>query len=236
MKMNANTDIYDNFLSKIDELRWLPWIGTNYNKATNKLLLVGESHYAQNKDGSVDQNCYNDFLNDKQTTRVIINSLVNKENNWNLFKNTYTAILGKNEIDTKSFWSNVSFYNFIQRPMNTRKLDGPSKKDYIDGWNVFFELLKTIKPTHCIFLGNSGANYLNTPLSEKKIEISEINLSDEKIGRCWGKFAQIIYDDFPVKLTFIRHPSSYFSPNKWREYLMKRNSSLLNELIELQSK
>lgn len=232
--MNAKTDIYNSSFEKLNELTWFPWIGSNYTKGINgkRLLLVGESHYTEDENGTFDQECYDDYINDKNSTQKIIESIIDQKEERIIFKNTYKSLLGTDDIDKEIFWSNVSYYNFIQRPMETKK-ERPAPADYRHGWNVFHELLKIIKPTHCLFLGSSGSRFLYPTLSEKENINITIDQWDKKIGRYYGKIAQINYEDATTDLTFIKHPSAYFVWQEWNEYLKERDSALLKELSEL---
>jgi len=229
--MDLKTNAYDELFDQINELAWYPWIGSNYNK--NRLLIVGESHYAQDENGNFDLECYNDFLTDKNTTINIMERLLDGES-WKMFQNTYNALLGTDNINKEAFWSNVAFYNFIQRPMQTIE-DRPSKADSLCGWDVFYELLKVIKPSHCIFLGSGNSKYLYPVMKEKKGIIFSDNKSTleqwhKKIGRCWGKIAHLEYEEVNTDITFIRHPSAYFKKEDWHDYLMERIGVTLEDL------
>lgn len=232
--MDAKTDIYNSSFEKLTKLTWFPWIGSKYTKGINgkRLLLVGESHYAQDENGNFDPECYDDYMNDKNSTQKIIESNIDQKEERIIFKNTYKSLLGTEDINKEIFWSNVSYYNFIQRMMETRE-DRPTKADYSQGWNVFYELLKIIKPTHCLFLGSSCTEFLYRSLSQKENINITLEQWDEKIGRCYGKIAQINYEGTTTDLTFIRHPSAYFDWQAWNAYLKKKDSALLEELSEL---
>lgn len=49
----------DNDFKNIPNLSWLPWIGTEYFKNNNRLLIIGESQYAQGETA----NAYKEDLN-----------------------------------------------------------------------------------------------------------------------------------------------------------------------------
>lgn len=229
--MNLRTNAYDELFDQINELTWYPWIGSNYTE--NRLLIVGESHYAQGEDGNIDLVCYNDFLKDRNSTISIVERLMNGSS-WNFFQNTYHALLGTENINREAFWSNVAFYNLIQRPMQTRK-DRPSKADYSCGWDVFYEVLKVIKPSHCIILGSGSAKYLYPVMKGKK----DIIFADNKctieqwhkqIGKYFGKIAHLEYEEVYTDITFIKHPSAYFKKEDWNDYLMGRIGVTLENL------
>lgn len=218
------TEIYDELFNEVDGLKWLPWVGSDYSE--NRLLLVGESHYARDESKKV-------LFSKKHATVVTVEDVV-KGIKWNLFENTHYALTGTNNVDKKALWENVAFYNFIQRTMDTTK-GRPTPTEFKDGWKVFFELLKIIKPTHCIFLGSSGAKYL-WPLIEKNNDIvfiknnCSLNQRDRKIGRFLGKVAHLDFEDVKTDITFIRHPSSFFKKEKWHDYLMEKAGPILEDL------
>lgn len=229
--MNLKTSQLNDQFNQINDLTWYPWIGSNYIE--NRLLIVGESHYAQGEDGNFDLKCYNDYLLDKNSTKNIVEQLINGSS-WIFFRNTYNALLGTENIDKEAFWSNVAFYNFIQRPMQTIK-DRPTKSDYYCGWNVFYELMKFIKPSHCLFLGSGSAKYLYPAMKGKNdIIFSDTKCTIEqwhkKIGPYLGKIAHLEYDNVDTEITFIKHPSSYFKKDDWNNYLMGRIGPILDNL------
>ncbi|MGI6477963.1 MAG: hypothetical protein ACOX0M_00805 [Salinivirgaceae bacterium] len=229
--MNLKTNAYNELFDQINELTWYPWIGSNYNE--NRLLIVGESHYAQDEDGNIDLECYNAFLKDKNLTIGIVELLM-KGSSWKFFQNTYHALLRTENINREAFWSNVAFYNFIQRPMKTTK-DRPLKADYSRGWDVFYEVSKVIKPSHCIFLGSGSAQYLYPVMKEKKDIIfadtkCTIEQWHKQIGIYWGKIAHLEYEEVNTDITFIKHPSKFFKKDDWNDYLMERIGGILENL------
>lgn len=169
----------------------------------------------------------------KGATVVTVEDVV-KGHTWNLFENTHYALTGTNNIDKKALWENVAFYNFIQRPMETTK-GRPTPNDYKEGWRVFFKLLKIMKPSHCIFLGSSGAKYL-WPLIENNNDIvfiknkCSLDQRNKIIGRFLGKVAHLEFEDVCTDITFIRHPSSFFKKKEWHGYLMEKAGPILEDL------
>lgn len=229
--ISLRTSTYNKLFDQINALTWYPWMGSNYTE--NKLLIVGESHYAQDEDGNFDQACYDDFVSDKNTTINIVERLLNGES-WKMFQNTYKALLGTDDINKEAFWSNIAFFNLIQRPMKTIE-DRPSKDDCLCGWDVFYEVLKVIKPTHCIILGTQHSKYLYPVMNKKEGVIFEDGKStieqwDKKIGRCWGKVAHLEYEDINTDITFIQHPSRAFNDKDWHDYLMEKMGVTLENL------
>lgn len=228
--MDIKTDLYNSSFDEIKDLTWYPWVGTEYPKGKEfRLLIVGESHYAQDENMCFNIDYYNNFINDKKSTQTIVEQEICDISNRPFFRNTYHALFGANKIVKKFFWTKVAFYNYIQSPMKTRD-ERPSKENYYLGWETFYRVLKVLKPTHCIFLGSEGSKYMY-PVLKMKSDISlTIDQGDERIGRCWGKTAKIKHADFDTDITLIQHPSKCFKWQEWNIYLMKRNAAILQHL------
>ncbi len=149
------TDILtQNFLT-VEGLRWLPWIGNNFLTTPNeqKLLLVGESHYYKPEEkGSLEKH------QDNLYTRIVVEKVaIEKEykqyekRTAKIFPNIHFTFLGSDNIDSGLFWNKVAYYNFIQRPMKTNHVR-PTKKDNMDAWQIFGEVINILNPATCIFL------------------------------------------------------------------------------------
>jgi len=218
---------------KIENLTWYPWIGNNFEMQNSKLLLIGESHYAEDPEDNSDKKCYNDFLNNKRTTIGFIEDLDVKDkilggNTWRFYENTYRALFRTNYIDVKKFWSKVAFYNFIQRPMKSKD-ERPIVSDYTNSFIVFTNLIKKLNVTHCIFLGNSAQRHLYKIIQADK-SLNIIEEEDEQIGKYWAYKRKISIGNRIITIYFIKHPSKYFSWEKWNEYLERNENVLIDEL------
>ena len=218
------TNNYEELFNQVDGLTWYPWVGSDYGD--NRLLLIGESHYARDESKKV-------LFSKKHATVGTVADVVNGKI-WNLFENTHYALTGTKNVDKKALWENLAFYNFIQRPMETTK-GRPKPNDFKDGWKIFFELLKVLKPSHCIFLGSSAAKYL-WPLVEKNNDTvfvknkCSLNQRDRKIGSSLAKVAHLEFEDVCTDITFIRHPSSFFKKEEWHGYLIEKAGTILDDL------
>ena len=119
-------------------------------------------------------------------------------------------------------WHSVSFFNLIQRLLNSRFTeDRPNSDDYIFGWQVFLNVIEIIKPNACLVLGKSGfgplCHVINNVVNGWVISVEKSNLNE--------RFIVLSKNNYKLKLVFIRHPSSYFSWKKW-------GSLIENELPE----
>lgn len=213
--MKNNKNIYqtkfDNQLRQINTLKWLPWIAEDFANTKIKLLVVGESHYEGGKKEEKYEN--------KQYTRIIHKETAVERNYYNIkvYPNFHRAMFGNDNFDAEKFWNKTAYYNFIQRPMFTNK-DRPTEQDNKIGWETFVDLVTILKPDICIFLGTSSANSFNEIMQSKNIEHKKVRWR-KKISNSYPKVSEITISKQLTKLIFIRHPSQYFSWQKWNEFL-----------------
>lgn len=211
--MNLN---YDDELLKIGSLKWLPFVGKDYHSTSSKILFVGESHY-------YDPEGDNKNFKKKEFTRMIVDEMAICNYQYGSpFFNRISELF--NYVGRTELWNKVSFYNFIQRPMNKGGkvmqgvIERPLNADFSNGWNIFFDVIKNTKPDYCIFLGNTAANFFNKSCLKNNI-IHKPVIWENKINGSYLKKAEVLIDDHKTELIFIKHPSSYFSTSKWREVI-----------------
>lgn len=217
--------MYDKQFTQTENLKWLPWTGDNFSSLShdNKLLIVGESHYHDNTTDSIEKH------NSPTFTREVIEELAIERCYYGtkIFPNLHRALFGNDDFDSSTFWNLVSFYNFIQRPMETNK-GRPSYDDFYDSWFPFLEIIKILRPKICLFIGTSAAYSLAHALQSTEFKTNDVEWEDY-ISNAYAKTATIIdIEGNETKLIFIRHTSQMFSWTKWHEYLQKK---MPNELI-----
>ena len=137
-------------------IRFKPFIGEKYQTQDFKILILGESHYFNNKDLS-------DYLNKEKRIESITISVLKRFLNYkrtgkNHFKwmNTFTKFsniykgkrLYPNE--TIDFWEDCSFYNYVQAPTKGPRIS-PTKDEFNLSFNALKEVVEEIKP-NLIFL------------------------------------------------------------------------------------
>ena len=67
---------YDAEFDSIKLLERYPWVGINYANNNCRVLVLGDSHYATEEDGSFSQEEYDNFKNNKDSTRGIISTVI----------------------------------------------------------------------------------------------------------------------------------------------------------------
>ena len=145
-----NTKLDEKF-KRVKNQKWLPFVGDNFMEIpkNRRLLIVGESHYHDNSQKSIDKHNSPDF------TRQVVNELAIDRWYWGtkIFPNFHRAMFGNDNFNADLFWNLTTFYNFVQRPMETNK-GRPSYDDFYNGWITFFDTLDILKPSFLLVYRN----------------------------------------------------------------------------------
>lgn len=212
----------------------VPWVGDQFDSVAPdyRLLIVGESHYHDGTIGSIKKH------NSPTYTIEVVEELAIDRCYYEtkIFPNLHRALFRNDEFDSEIFWNLISYYNFVQKPMNTNK-GRPSYDDYYSSWSTFLEIIKILKPRTCLFVGTSAANSLEHALQTTKYQTEGVQWEDW-ISNAYAKSA-IIKDEHnrETNLVFIRHASQMFSWSKWNEYLKKKMPDIIDWLnIQLNDK
>lgn len=225
----------DHNLNKISSLSRLPWVGSEFFNNDKRLLIVGESHYAMGKtkaEYEEDLARHEDF----NFTRKLVNETqIQNLYKYQLIDNFWQALLQKQPNKAK-IWKHISFYNFVQRSMNYSSFDGekreqPNSSDFKNGWKVFAEVVKVLKPTDCIFFGLKAAEGFGNLKMNESLSHFEYAYAP-KIGKMSPLEGCATIDGQTINLSFIQHCSSYFSPQAWNPFLQKRHSEIIDFLIK----
>lgn len=214
-------DVYDDQFESIKGLSWLPWVGANYGESSIKILLVGESHYVE-----TDEEKTRATNNPLVTRWVIEESIIDRDWTAKTYDNLHRTLLGCSSIsdiykryDISEMWSNLSYYNFIQKPMeyNSELQQRPSWEDWCFGWMVFSNVINILKPTVCLFVGVSASDAFNDMKNRASLR-GEIE-KDDPISNCAPRYAKLNCDGDDFKAIFVRHAGGAYSWEKWHRYL-----------------
>lgn len=203
-------------------LKWKPYRGENYDQANTKLLLVGESHYLDEKPESASN------AEDPLFTQEVVKSLaISMDPYPSTFFPNVNRLFHLGDSNRAEFWSKVAFFNLIQRPMMSKK-DRPSNTDFINGWRAFYEAVNQLKPEVCLFLGSSVSQSMAKGFSGlDDVECDNIRWIN-KVGRFWFKKSEMRVGPNTITCLFIKHPSAHFSHEKWRQELSNEYSYIFN--------
>ena len=238
---DLGSTIYDKQFETIEGLSWLPWVGHNYINSKRRILIIAESHYVNGEDIELKKKT---LINDRLNTRMVVAECpIGKEWSNPMFENLHRCLFGINNptsVNTEEVWNNLVFYNFIQTPMNYNgneiEKERPKEIDFYDGWRVFIEILKIIKPTDCLFVGVTASNYFNQYMNEHGIEhtnVNFINIGSNTYGR---EFTISFEENKSIPIIGIQHTSKYFSWILWHDFLNENASQITKHLNRLIAK
>ena len=205
---------YDDRFKSIDGLTWLPWCGKNYDK--NRILIVAESHYGGETEFEADGSA----KPDKEFTRRFVSRHADGVNMWKMPNNLMRAVWdGDCRVERrKVFWENVAFYNHVQKLMELATRQRPSDEDFENGWDVFPEVVKILKPDYCLFIGLKASDWFNKKMQEKGLSYEPV-YKMEKINGVRPRRFSLTVDGHKTEITGIKHTSGYFSWKKWYDFL-----------------
>ena len=225
---------FDENFANIPALKWLPWIGKHYttNRTCPKLLIVGESHYAEGTKFETIEEVRNRHEADIYfTRRMLWEGLIDGAAEIRTFYNIPRLFFGDSAYNKLGFWQDVAFMNLVQRMMlYTKPPERPiMDRDYPIGWEVFYDVLNILRPDYCIFMGTEAHHRFWSSMIKKAARFSDVKQT-EKIGKYWGYRADITIEDQLIPLAFVKHPGSYFSPIAWQAFIVKQFPSEISFL------
>ena len=209
-------------------LKWKPWVGEDYETLkTNRLLIVGESHY-QWDDGDDAAKRVN---RDNYTRDLIhVKGLWGKEDAINpIVRNTERALFNRQVVERAfrdKLWRSVSFYNFIQAPMDSLN-HRPTAKQWEQGWDSFFKVVDILQPDQILFLGLEASNrmeFFSNALAKNDYKCTKGIRKDIKVGNAFKRTRGIITNEAGIEasISMIGHPSNFFSWKAWAGVLKQQ--------------
>jgi hypothetical protein len=232
--MNQTTS-YDSKLRIIPNLTWLPWVCTGYfqRPKDKRLLIVGESHYIRPESPDQFDEVLKRHLNYPNYTRDVVSECLIYQEWPNRTLDTLPKLLFKTPVlDRERFWGETAFYNFVQTPMHYNRAGAPERPSWdslFAGWSVFLDVVRILKPSHCLFIGIAALNAFNYSMNHHSIEFEEVKWT-EKISRTYGRKASLKIDDQLISLIGVQHLGKYFSWEKWNDYLVRQHPDLMGFL------
>jgi hypothetical protein len=197
------------------QLKWLPWVGRNYTEQSDvRLLVVAESHY------------YSESLKAHHgradfTRKVVYECPIAAQ--WpNRTLGNITRLLPDSEPQEEGApWTSIAFYNFIQRPMDYLRKERPTWPEFYHCWEVFFNLVRVLEPTHCVFIGVSASRTFDAAAEHAEVSHSKVEWH-ERIGNAYGRTcaADCGFGELPI--AFVQHAGTHFSWPRWRAFLQEK--------------
>lgn len=212
---------FDSEIKKVKGLNtnWLPWIGRDYYESPEKLLIVGESVYLTDdvdvtEDNYVRQLIYKDGMH-KGWYETDEDKFIGERHK------KLERILSLDPEDKKSkrvFWQKSAYYNLIQMPLESRKRkDRPHYQLFLNGWNIFFQLINIIHPRYCLMNGvTSFSHFYDRYANNFSLSV----LEKKKLYKIGNTFPRkiILKNELTgakVILLFIKHTSQPMTWQNW---------------------
>ena len=195
-----------------------------------KVLIVAESHYTNEQDPAKVPMWVEGALGDQTYTREVVSTcLINRA--WpNRTLGTMHQLFYSPD-NRANFWGDVAFFNIVQRPMWYR--DGnperPTWEDFLAGWKAFLAVVEILKPDHVLFIGVEAANHFNGFMFHHGQDHVAVEWA-EKVGSAYARKASLSVDGTQIPLHFIKHCGSYFSTDRWSDYLHRNAPDLMASL------
>ncbi|SNR52796.1 hypothetical protein [Hymenobacter mucosus] len=208
------------------QLYWRPWVGTNYAglPREQRLLILGESHYHwKHKSETAEQ--VSRYLAGREFTRYFVfdHGYISPVKPTRFTTALTRALYGRQHTreQKQRLWSSVAYFNRVQRPMASAHTR-PTEQDYKVAWDTFFAVLNVLQPGYCLFAGVEICGYMEEMQAAARRHGYTIDGSERRpaIGKTTPRLATVTNAaGESTRLLFIRHPSSFFSWQKWGNFV-----------------
>ena len=217
-----------NYDSEFILLRY-PWVGRNFASSKPRVLLLGDSHYATNEDGSHSEEDEIRFKTDKESTRETINCAIEnfceQGSSWKMFNGLLSTFTNTTPESVKTFFGKVAFYNFIQEPMEYSD-SKPTDRQKMEGWQCLAKVIEILKPDYIILFGIR--NWYG--LESQKMGI--LKWEGIKISNCKPATGSINTSIGNTPFALIHHTSQGYNPLLWRNYLKEKAPEIVSFLMK----
>lgn len=214
---------FDLSLQARKTLPWLPWVGARFASSPVKTMVLGESVYEWNPaTGSAarryaeptglrrtHENCAMEF--DKEATYV---------------RNIERALFSVSKPTDKQkhwLWTSVVYHNLVLKLLESSR-HRPNQSQFRAGWHETLDLCEVLAIEQCLVYGVDSVKALKEVAAERNINC-RIQRVKPMLNRCYPRRGVVSDGERHLKLLFIRHPSSYFSWDRWAG-IIQENLSL----------
>ncbi|MFL9913951.1 hypothetical protein PQR75_00785 [Paraburkholderia fungorum] len=204
---------FDHLFEARDQLKWFPWVGSEFSRSAVKTMILGESVYRWSKGDAFDERYA--LTSGLRVTHS--NHALDFDRNSRYVRNIERAIFHRrnpSDAQKQVLWSSVVYHNLVLDAMKSAK-HRPKPEQYETGWHAALDLFDLLGIEQCLVFGVESINGLRSAAREGKLTCS-IKRLPTKVGRFFPKVGTVqTRSGTVVKLAFVRHPSSFFSWRKW---------------------
>lgn len=210
----------DEQILEIEGIKYLPWIGNKALEKNERLLIIGESVYNLEKEDEKRKIAQIRLEKNDFARVVAFEHGIENPKPKRIFARNIERTLGtifENTDGRIEFWESILFYELVQRPLENNKVR-PTKTDYNIGAKVLTSIIQMTKPNKCVFLGTTWSKFAGLKENLESI----YSIEEKHYGKINGSIPKTIYiSELNTKIYFIKHPSSYFSPDLWKVFIEK---------------
>ena len=179
----------------ITHIHFEPWEGLSYAGLVCRLLVVGDSHYADGPRGR-------DF------TQILTADYAAGRLRHRFWTQISQVVSGEphSQLDREAVWDRIAFYNYVQEIVVARPGEAPPDAMFRCSEPAFFEVLDRLRPTHVLALGNRLWERM-PPLEDESL--SAIFGGERRQYGWYRREAGMVF------AMGIPHPSWAFSAPRW---------------------
>jgi len=191
---NESSTEYDAAFGAISGLVWWPWVGRNYSQRPQhqRLLVVGESHYTKQSTPEAleevrkrHEQGYPTYTRD-----VVSESLIRRDWTTPTLSNISKLLFQSTAIDAPRLWTDTVYCNIVQRLMEYSRKERPIWADFEKGWRVLVEIVRFLRPSHCLFLGVEAARSFDRVMTNNTISFVSVTRT-QRVSRTWARQARL---------------------------------------------
>lgn len=218
---------FDDEFADLD-LKWLPWVGSQYQASDYKTIVLGESIYLYGGEASRQRILDKHSLRHRHINHGILAKFKSR-----YLRNFERAVFKKarpNLTERTNLWTGVIYHNLVPRLLESLK-ERPTDNDYTQGWSDFLQITKIVKAERCIAYGLESRKIkaLRDLLSDQHIESQLRRLTD--VGSNRPLLLTFQLGASLMEVLFIRHPSAFFTWTKWALALREANMLPVAEML-----
>ena len=135
------------------QVKFHPWVGSNYENMPLKILLLGDSHHGEEGNKDFTKDVIRLFCHNQLKQKRFFNGII-----WTLYGNN-------NDLENK--YNNIAFYNYVQKLVSGPRIR-PPHEDYMAAQAPFIEVLKKLQPDIVISFGYCLQYYVQDLTKEDK--------------------------------------------------------------------
>jgi hypothetical protein len=133
---------HDNPDAHLGLCHFLPYVGPEYAQATQRLLVLGESHYEPRHLG----------IPERELTRRVVGDALERRQQHRFLTSVASAVTGT-FTPPGTFWPQVAFYNFVQEFAGSGPRQRPREGSWADAVPAFCRVLGVLRPDLVLICG-----------------------------------------------------------------------------------